>query len=189
MKLLPKIHPSIPFTIAILILLYMALNAWIYFYGTKIFTFNPTLKQTAENVSIIKKQGFSTLETAKPKHTIPKALIYALPTGKQEWTFTHGSGVTGPKIETATVDTLTPTKGQTQTVTITAKHDSSIQATATLVTDNKREAAPMKLMAGTDTDGTWTTSWTITDSYDYMYHIDFVLTSASGNWTGALTFR
>lgn len=137
-----KIHPSIPFTVAILILLYLGLNAWIYFYGTEIFKFNPTIKQAAETVSVIKKQGFGTI-TLVPTPTPPHHL-YPLPGGVQEWQFSHGPGVTGPKIQTAIVDPLTPAKGGTQTVTITAKHDSAISATATLYTDTKHQSSTMK---------------------------------------------
>lgn len=182
-------HSRVPFVIALVVLLYIGLNVWIYFYGTKIFSFNLNLQNLFTSISVVKKQGFGQL-TSTTKPVTPARKIYPLPTGTQSWTFSHGPGVTGPKIQTATVDPLTPTKGGTQTVTITATHTVPVTGvTATEFTDNQKTEHTLKLTTGTAADGTWSASWRMNDTYEHTYHIDFVLTSSKGNWSGALTFR
>lgn len=183
---LKKIHPGIPLTIGILALLYIGLNIWIFFYGTEVFRFLPFLKTSIESISITKMLGFGAIPRPTPNL---QRTNYTLPTGRQEWTFTLGPGITGPKIQTAAVDPLTPQKGQQQTVTITAKHTAPISAKATLFTDHTRKSATMKLTAGSNTNGTWAVTWTVDDTYENIYHIDFELTSTKGSWTGALTFK
>ena len=168
--------------------MYLGLNAWIYFYGTQIFNFNINLKHAAQTVSVVKEQGFNQI-VPTPSPTPPPRKLYPLPTGTVTWAFSHGPDVTGPKIQTATIDPVTPNKGGTQTVTITVKHDSPVTATVTEFTDTTHQSFPMKLTAGTPTDGTWTASWKLNDTYNATYHIDFLLQSSTGNWSGALTFR
>lgn len=110
--------------------------------------------------------------------------------GFQSWQFSYGNGYKGPQIQTATVDTLTPPMGSTQTVTLTIKNDSPItNATATLVTDNTSQNYPLELTKGTATDGTWTGILKMNDTTGCIYHIDFVMVSPSGSSTNALTFR
>jgi len=184
-----RIHPSVPFTVLLLILLYLSLNAWIYFYGTRIFNFNLGIKNAATNISVVKEQGFGQVISPAPKPTPPPRKIYPLPSGTQSWKFSHGPDVKGPKIQTATVDPLTPNTRDTQTVTVTIKNDTPVTAAVTLYTDTMHKTFPMKLTTGTLTDGTWTANWKMEDTYNNTYHIDFTLDSASGNWTGALTFR
>jgi hypothetical protein len=113
-----------------------------------------------------------------------------LPKGFQSWEFSHGDEVKGPKIQTATIDTLTPPMGAAQTLTLTIKSDSPVKkAIATLFTDSTSQSYPLELNKGTDTNGTWVGTWQTNDSYECVYHISFVLENESNSWTGALTFR
>lgn len=124
------------------------------------------------------------------KREIPRPTILPLPKGFQSWDFQFGNGVKGPKIQTATIDTLTPPRGATQTLTLTIKNDSPVtSAMATLYTDNTSATYPLTLKKGTSTDGTWAGTWTINDTYNYIYHINIDLKSSTGGWTGALSFR
>lgn len=110
--------------------------------------------------------------------------------GFQSWTFSYGNGVKGPKIQTATIDTLTPPAKSTQTLTLAIKNDTPVtKANATVYTDNKSNIYDLTLNKGSATDGTWMGIWPIDDTTNCVYHIDFDLESSSGNWTGALTFR
>lgn len=185
-----RIHPSITFTVTILVLLYVGLNAWIYFYGTKVFNFNLAFKHAATSVSVVKEQGFGQLPTPKVRPTTGPKIVYPLPSGKQEWGFSYGPAATGPKPQTATVDPLTPDKGDTQTVSLEIKYTAPVTAvTATEFTDNGKNAHQLLLKSGTAQDGTWSGSWPVPDTYNYTYHIDFLIVSETGNWSGALTFR
>lgn len=184
------LHPSVPFIIVLALLLYAGLNAWIYFYGTQLFTFNPFVKKALTTVSIVKEQGFGKIATPTPKLLPETFPTYALPSGRQQWTFEHGNGVTGPKIQTATVNPLTPNKGDKQTITITIKNDTPVTvARATVFTDGQQNRLDLKLSGGTPTDGTWEGSLTMNDTYKIIYHIDFHLESATNRWDGALRFR
>ena len=134
--------------------------------------------------------GTIPIKYEKPKATLPPRITYPLPSGKQSWAFSRGSEVKGPKIDIATVDPLTPGKGDVQTVTITVKNDTPVtKAITTLFTDNQSLVLDLKLISGSSTDGTWAISWKISDTYNNIYHINFDLISSSGNWSGALTFR
>lgn len=130
------------------------------------------------------------IQNQKPKASAPPRITYPLPTGIQSWKFSRASEVKGPSISLATVDPLTPGKGQPQVVTLLITNDTPVtKATATIFTDNQSLEHDLKLVSGSPTNGTWATSWNMTDTYDNIYHIDFELDSSSGNWTGALTFR
>lgn len=113
-----------------------------------------------------------------------------LPTGFQSWGFSYADSVKGPKIGTATIDTLTPPMGSTQTLTLTIKSQSPVTSAQTYVyTDNNSQQYDLKLTKGSATDGTWVGIWRLNDTTDCIYHIDFDLKSSTGDWTGALTFR
>lgn len=184
-----RIHPAILVIIILLVLLYLGLNVWIYLYGTKIFNFSLGLKNAATSVSVVKEQGSTHFEIPTPTPTRIPRRISPLPTGTQIWKFSGRKIDSHPAIQTATVNPLTPDTDATQTVTITAVSDASVSATATVTTDTKKQTVPMKLTSGSLTNGTWSVSWKLKDTYFYTYKIDFVLTSAAGNLTSGLTFR
>jgi len=120
----------------------------------------------------------------------PLPSVVPLPHGKQEWKFSHGNQVTGPKVQGAVVDPLDPSENKTQTVSISVADDSPVLgAVAKIFTDNKQITRPLKLVSGSPTDGIWQGSWELNDTYNYVYHIDFTVGGESGTWNGALTFR
>lgn len=130
----------------------------------------------------------------KPTPRTPAKVTCASPLplakGFQSWKFSYGNGVKGPKIDTATIDTLTPPTSSTQTLTLTIKNQTPVtKALATVYTDNSHQSYDMAVTKGTTTDGTWQGIWKLNDTTDCIYHIDFDLQSSSGNWTGGLTFR
>lgn len=185
-----RIHPSITFTVTILVLLYLGLNAWIYFYGTKIFNFNLAFKNAATSVSVVKKQQFGLIPTPTARPIPGPRQYYPLPPGKQEWGFSYGPAAIGPKPQDATVDPLTPNKGDTQTVSLDIKYTAPVTAvSATEYTDNGPNVHPLLLASGTSEDGTWSGNWAMPDTYAHTYHINFLVVSKTGNWSGALMFR
>jgi hypothetical protein len=130
------------------------------------------------------------LSYSKFPEGFPLPPVLPLPHGKQEWKFSHGDEVTGPKIQGAIVDPLDPSYGDKQTVTIMVNDNSPVLgAVATVYTDNKQISHPLKFVSGSATEGVWQASWEVNDSYDYVYFIDFVVGGESGTWNGALTFR
>lgn len=119
--------------------------------------------------------------TPKPKN---------LPAGKQVYQFSHGDGVSGPKLGEVIIDPLDAAPNQMQTVTATIRNDTPVTAAvATVLTDHDQTEYPLTQTTGSLTDGTWEGSWSITDSYLWTYGIHFRLESPSGSWQGDLTFR
>lgn len=116
---------------------------------------------------------------------------YDIPTGKQEFKFSHGEKVVGPKIQTAIIDPLDPAAGQRQTITLTVKHDSPVtSAAATLLTDNSdNQTVKFRLKSGSNTDGTWEASWQMKDSYKCRYAIKFDLKSSTGDYGDTMHIR
>lgn len=175
-------YPHITITVIVVFILYLGLNVWIYFYGTKLFTFLPFVKKAAETVSVVKQQGFGVI--------VPTGDIYPLPTGIQQWNVEYAPDMKGPKIQNATVDPLTPKKGEAQTITLVIKSNSPLtSAKATLVTDNGNMSGTFKRVSGSPTDGTWSLVWRVNDSYDHTYRLNMSLVSTTGSWNGDLPFR
>lgn len=128
--------------------------------------------------------------TPSSQASIPRPPVLPLPTGFQSWDVQYGNGATGPKVKTATVDTLVPPKGATQTSTLIVTNDSPVTRVYAIVyTDNTNKQYDMKLAQGSSTNGTWSGIWPISDSYDYTYHINYFMQSSTGNSDFTLTFR
>jgi len=184
-----RIHPVIVIVLIVFILLYLGLNAWIYFYGTNVFNFSLNLKNATQTVSVVKEQGFTKVleATPPPPHRPPPSEI---PSGTQVYAFSYGDAVTGPHIQEATIDPQTPPPGTKQTVTLTVKNASPVTGvSATLFTDTQQHTYSFVLVKGTKTDGTWQGFWTVRDTYDYTYYLKFHLTSSTGTYDGGIKFR
>lgn len=115
---------------------------------------------------------------------------YHIPTGKQQYQWSHGPDVVGPKIGTMIIDPLDPSSGQKQTITVTIKNDSPVtSAGAILLTDNSEQKGAFKLKDGSTTDGTWELTWQTRDSYKCQYAIRFDLKSTTGNYNEVMRIR
>lgn len=128
--------------------------------------------------------------SSTPLSYIPRPSILPLPTGFQTWSSSYGPAAKGPKVQKITADTLSPPKGSTQTITVTIKNDSPVTSVkATVYTDYKIEDHDLTLVSGTPTNGTWSGIWRLNDTYDYIYHINFVMSSQTGTSTSVLSLR
>jgi len=128
-------------------------------------------------------------QTLSPSPT-PKPSPKPIPSGKQTYYLSHGKNVKGPKINQVIVDPLDPSASETQVITVKITYTSPVTSVkATLETDNMNKTYTFKHITGSNTDGTWQTSWIIKDSYDYTYYLSFRLTSEADTFEGGLTFR
>lgn len=186
-NLLSKLkQPKVYIPVAVFVLLYIALNVWVFFYGTEMF--GKKAGNALETVSFARPQVSS--PTPKPTLTPTPRPIKELPGGKQVYNVSSGPKVIGPKIQQITLDPQTPSPQETQTVTIKVKHDSPVtEAVAYVQTDNKELNYAMKLIEGTTTDGTWQASWKMADTYNYNYYIRFDLKSATGEYNDGIRLR
>lgn len=173
------------FQIFVLVIIVAAIFALWYVYSEK-----KAISNNIDNVlQMVAGSQKHPLQTKKPI-IIPTKVIYPLPPGEQTYLFSYGDQAVGPKIQKATISTLVPKKGEAQTATIIIANNSPVTgASATLYTDNQQKTYELKLINGSPTNGTWEASWTMSDSYNDIYHLNFLLKSATGNWSGALTFR
>lgn len=138
----------------------------------------------------------------KPKPT-PTALVTVestpsepriktnLPKGTQTYTFSHGDKVTGPKPSTVTLDPLSTTLNQKQSVTITVTESSPVtSASVFLTTDTKKDIEHVLTKKTTpDNKDVWTGSWTVDDTTDQRYEARLYITNATGVYNNIMRFR
>jgi hypothetical protein len=121
---------------------------------------------------------------------IPTPTPRPIPHGPADFTISQ-SDATVPQMRSGHIDPYDPARGTTQKVTITVKHPEPVTSvTAVLKTDHKVSAPiPFTLISGTATDGTWVGSWTVTDSYLFIYKLELRATSGTKIGTVIITLR
>lgn len=125
---------------------------------------------------------------AKPSPTpMPKPIG----SGKVTVDNSFGKDVIGPKMYQTLFDPIDPALNSQQTITAKVRYTAPVTSvTATLTTDTKNTEIPFKLTSGTDTDGVWTATWTVNDTYEQQYYGNFILKSSDGTtYEGGPTFR
>lgn len=96
----------------------------------------------------------------------------ALPTGKQVYNVSRGSGSKGPDIRQVTIDNFDPTKKQSQTYSIKISNNTPVtKVLLTVTTDYQTTPYEATLKEGKSTDGVWEAVVPVTDSHDYIYRI------------------
>lgn len=119
-----------------------------------------------------------------------KAPLMPLAQGPQTYSYSHGKNVLGPKPQVVQISTIDPGLNGKQKVTVTIKHTSPItDVSVNLKTDNQTKNYPMNKVAGSDTDGTWEGEWTVSDSYNEIYFLEFDLKSTTTSYKDGLAFR
>lgn len=178
-------HPKLALLVSALVILYVGLNMWIYLYGAG--AFGGILGNLLKSVSVVKTQQTSFgLLNPSPTPLPPKIL----PTGDQTYTFSHGPDVVGPKLHTVIVAPIDPAVGAMQTITATITHTSPVTTvTGYLYTDKGVTEHPFKMISGTATDGTWSSSWFMPSTYLQIYYLNFSIKSTTTSWDGGLRFR
>lgn len=132
---------------------------------------------------VIKLPGLpESTETPFPTGLIKAPTPYLqIPEGRQSFTVRTGTtgGPVGTQIE---VDQLNAQKGTNQTVNLGVeyKNGSVDSVDATLITDNAKSTLPMHLINGDKSSGTWSITWTISDTHETTYQMDFTINYGSG---------
>lgn len=123
----------------------------------------------------------------KPTESPP----YPLAQGKQTYTFSHGKDVKGPLPRTVVIDPYDPKLNESQTISIHITHtDPVIEASIVLESDHaKTPPHPLTRVSGSDTDGIWETTHTITDTHDHVYNLWIDIKSRTSSFYNKLTFR
>lgn len=114
-----------------------------------------------------------------------------LATGKQIYQIS-GSKTGAPKIAEFIIDPIDPKPGANQKVSVkvlSLDNQPVTEVAATMITDNKKATYPLKLTSGTNLDGVWEGSWSLSDSYLYLYQAAIKAKNAKDEWEVTLTFR
>lgn len=123
--------------------------------------------------------------TAQPTPT-PTKLFH----GKDTYIVSRGSQAKGPNISEISLDPLDPAVGATQVVSVKVTYDSPItDVMVKLRTDTKTTNLTLTRTEGSELGGTWTTTWTVPESYLYNYIATIIAKSAKDEASVPITIR
>lgn len=184
--MLPAINNRVLIYILAAVTFIVLLLGGTYFYLTNSQNLSPFQNSLREALNL---PGASPSQRLSEPEPTPRP-IKPLPSGVQTYNISHGAEVKGPKPFRAIVSPLTPKKGEKQSIQLAITSDAEItEAKIILHTDNNKKEYPLKLIDGNTQNGTWEASWTMDDSYDYNYYIQFYLKSANGLFQNGLRLR
>ena len=124
---------------------------------------------------------------SEPYRGTPKPLA----TGKQIYSIS-GSKINAPKVAEVVIDPIDPSPGANQKVSakvLSLSGEPITEVSVTMITDNKKTFYPLKLSSGTNLDGVWEGSWSLSDTYLYLYQAAVKAKNAKDEWEVTLTFR
>lgn len=98
---------------------------------------------------------------------------------KGMYNFTVSSAIgKNPKFASGSFGPVDARKNQRQTIAITFTDTNVTKVTATLVTDHNKKSHALTVSPADVR--TWTGSWTLTDTYDYIYAVSIDATDKTG---------
>lgn len=121
---------------------------------------------------------------------VPEECAVPIVSGRRTY-FTHGTG-SQPQIMRIDIDNLATQFGGTQTISVQIRDtaDNPITLVKGLVQlDNSRANFSFSLFSGSETNGTWSGSWSVIDTFCHNYTLSITATSGSGTSKVDLTFR
>lgn len=144
-------------------------------------------------------KGQESLNQEKPKQQMgaePTAIPTPTPTptklfhGKDTYIVSRGSQAKGPNISEISLDPLDPAVGAKQILSVKVTHDTPIiEVIVKLRTDTKTTNLTLVRIEGSELGGTWTTTWTVPESYLYNYTATITAKSAKDEATIPITIR
>jgi len=133
----------------------------------------PTLTKTTDTTTNTKELPKGLAEAPAPR------LI--LPSGEQTYNISGGDEKVS-KISKIIYNPLDPKINTTQVITATANSKEPISTVSlTVNTDNDTKTYPLTFTSGTKINGVWTTSFTVTDTYENIYNVSFEIITELGN--------
>ncbi len=129
-------------------------------------------------------------ETEKPDVSpSPLPTPRPLPHGKHGFTV-QGGNRNAPQFGRGFLDPIDPQKNTQQGIIISASNSVPIDSvTAIIKTDNKETSIKLSVSEGTNTNGTWTGSWTVNDTYLYNYIVQIIAKAGNEEQNVELTLR
>jgi hypothetical protein len=176
----------------LILALILVLGGTLYYYLR--ITYPSLFKDISSQLTAMQK-SFTPTPTPTPEATpsptsTPTPIPYVLPKGAQTYTFSHGSEVKGPKIQSVTISPLDPKEGATQTITLTLESDTPVTSTLlTITTDNQETELQLERKDGDELKGTYATSWKISDTYASKYSFHYVLKNQNDTFDSMMDIR
>jgi len=145
--------------------------------------------QTASEEPTAQTELYSKIPSSPPPPS-PLLSPKPIPHGKIGFSVSQADK-TKPQFSQGEIDPYDPPKGGRQSVTISVRDEQPVsQVSAVLKTDNAvSQPVSFKLISGSDTDGTWQGSWTLTDTYLYTYNLVLTAVSSRGQASVEITLR
>lgn len=148
----------------------------------------------AANLTTLRKElsnlPFFRAPTPTPFKYSKFAIPVPLPTGKQVYNVSRGSGSRGPAIERVTIDPFDPMKGQSQTYSVKISNNTPVtKVLLTVTTDYQTTPYDAILKEGKSTAGVWEAVVPATDSRDYVYRAMIEAADAKEESSVTLTIR
>lgn len=138
-------------------------------------TIRPTLKTTTTSKPTPAAPGNGLMAAPTP--------ILILPKGKQTYTV-RGGDTDISRVTSVTVDPLDAKKGDKQTLTVKIASKEPVKTfNVVLNSDNGGKEYSLALASGDTSNGTWETSYTLTDSTSKIYSFVFNIITNNGNKT------
>lgn len=110
--------------------------------------------------------------------------------GKQTFEVTGSNKEKGPIITQVSIDPYDPAVGTTQTLQVQITGTSPIvSGKAILVTDTGEKSYPLLLTSGQPLSGTWSNSWTVSDTHDVTYLLKISASDGATDDSVTLTIR
>ena len=134
------------------------------------------------------KLPFPSLINVSPKtatdptklNTAPTPYLF-LPKGLQTYSV-RGASNKKSSVNSITFDPLDPKINTNQTITVTAVSSEEINSLTVIVnTDKLTTPHKMTLVSGDNLNGQWSTTFTVTDSYEKVYNVSFEIITQLGN--------
>lgn len=88
-----------------------------------------------------------------------------------------------PQMMKVTISPFDPVLGATQTISLSVRDTSGtpiISVLLTVLTDNRSNNYQMSLQSGSNTNGVWATSFTVTDTHETRYELRLLATNQNG---------
>lgn len=148
----------------------------------------------AANITTLKKQlsnlSFFRAPTPTPFKYSHYVIPAALPSGKQVYNVSRGSGSSGPDIRQVIIDNFDPKKGEQQTISVKVQNSTAVnKVNVTVATDYEVKTYDAALKTGTVTDGIWEAVAASNDTHDYVYRIVAEAADAKDKSAVTLTIR
>lgn len=146
-------------------------------------------QSTASPSSEIMQQKNSTPSAVSSSFS-PTPSPVVLPQGRIAFTINSGSTDSGPSFQSGFIDPYDPKIGDPQIIHIRLVSKNAVsKASIFMKTDAGTNDYSMKKIAGTESDGEWEASWSVSDTHATFYQAKIIASDGSGEGSVVISLR